>query len=98
MTARFQSKDKSHTLEGYQFPIVNAWAMTIHKVQGLSMDRAVIDLGDTCFSHGGAYVALSRVRSLNGVLLTGLVKKSLEKKDALVQEEYARLAALPISL
>ena len=90
MTARFQSRCKQLTLERYQFSIVNAWAMTIHKVQGLSMDRAVID--------SGAYVALGRVRSLNGVLLTGLVKKSLWKKDIVVQEEYARLAASPTSL
>ena len=39
------------------------------------MDGAAIDLGETHFAHNGAYGALSRVRSLNGVLLTGLIKK-----------------------
>ena len=43
MTARFQSTNGQHTLERYQFPLVMAWCITIHKVQGLILDKAVVD-------------------------------------------------------
>ena len=52
-----------------QFPLILAYAVTIHKCQGLSLDSAIIDLSSKVFSPGMAYVALSRVRSLDGVYL-----------------------------
>jgi len=50
----------------YQIPLVLAWAVTVHRCQGLSMDAAVMDLA-ACFVDGMVYVALSRVRSMEGV-------------------------------
>jgi hypothetical protein len=50
-------------------------AMTIHQVQGFSIDTAVIDFSSDVFPHGQAYVALSRLRSLEGVLLSNLKRK-----------------------
>ncbi len=58
-----------------QVPLKCAWAITIHKSQGLSFDRAIIDAADS-FAHGQLYVALSRCRSLNGVVLRTPISRS----------------------
>ena len=52
-----------------QLPLILAYAMTIHKCQGLSLDCAVMGVSDNVFSPGMAYVALSHVRTLAGVHL-----------------------------
>ncbi|MCP4650778.1 MAG: AAA family ATPase [PVC group bacterium] len=53
-----------------QYPIKLAWAITIHKSQGKTFDRVVINLGAGAFTHGQVYVALSRCSSLEGISLT----------------------------
>ena len=50
-----------------QFPLALAWACTIHKIQGLSLNKICIDIGRSVFEKGMAYVALSRVKTLSGL-------------------------------
>lgn len=53
-----------------QIPLIYSWAITIHKAQGLTLENAIIDIGSNIFAYGQTYVALSRVKSLNGIYLT----------------------------
>jgi ATP-dependent exoDNAse (exonuclease V) alpha subunit len=59
-----------------QYPVMLAWAITVHKSQGKTFDKVIIDVSSGIFANGQLYVALSRCRTLEGIVL----KKKLEKK------------------
>lgn len=65
-----------------QYPVALAWAVTIHKSQGKTFDKILIDLGWGAFAHGQTYVALSRCTEFSGITL----QKPLQKKDIILDE------------
>ena len=69
-----------------QFPMILAWAVTIHKSQGKTFDRVIVDIGRGTFSHGQSYVALSRCTSFEGLVL----KKPFLKKHILMDWRVVR--------
>ena len=71
-------------------PLIYAWAVTIHKSQGASLDLAEIDAGSNIFECGQTYVALSRVKSLEGLYLTAFDPSKI-KVNVKVQEFYGGL-------
>lgn len=70
-----------------QYPLKLAWAVTIHKSQGLTFDRAIIDVKRS-FAHGQTYVALSRCRTLQGLVLVNPVSPSSIINDTSVHRFY----------
>ena len=73
-----------------QIPLKLGWAVTIHKSQGLTLDSVAIDAPDA-WDSGQVYVALSRAKNLNGVLLCQKLPVSAVKVDKYVQEKYREL-------
>lgn len=75
-----------------QFPLRVAYAITIHKSQGATLDCALVDVGSSTFEYGQAYVAMSRVRSLEGLYIWKLDPRKIRCHPA-VSTFYGRLAA-----
>ena len=86
-TQKFKEIVVPITLAEYkQIPLRLAWAVTVHKSQGQTYEDVVVDMGRGAFSPGQTYVALSRVRSLEGLYLT----RAITMKDIMVDDDVLR--------
>lgn len=74
-----------------QFPLAPAWALTIHKAQGMTLDAVEIDLGRGAFAPGQTYVALSRARSMEGLSLARPMSVRDVQVDPAIAEGLGRL-------
>jgi hypothetical protein len=91
MTRHIWVSDKIPGIGVSQIPLILAWALTIHKSQGATMDAAEIDVGSGIFECGQTYVALSRVKSLDGLYLTSFDVKRI-RINKKVKEFYDNLS------
>jgi hypothetical protein len=75
-----------------QYPLRLAWAITVHKSQGLTFEKAIIDVNQA-FAFGQVYVALSRCKTLEGLVLISKISSNAVKSDFTINEfnEYSRL-------
>jgi hypothetical protein len=91
-TLNEQTKEISETVIGSfrQYPLKLAWAVTIHKSQGLTFDKAIIDARQA-FAHGQVYVALSRCRTLEGMVLSTSISSQALKTDLTVGDYVKKL-------
>lgn len=90
MTPHEWISDKIPGIGVSQIPLILAWALTIHKSQGATLDAAEIDVGSSIFECGQTYVALSRVKSLEGLYLTSFDAKRI-RINKKVQQYYNEL-------
>ena len=78
------------TIAIHQFPLQLAWALTIHKIQGATLEMAQIDVGNGVFEYGQTYVALSRIKSLDGLYLSNFNPGKI-RANPKVAEFYATI-------
>ena len=78
-----------NNLDFKYLPLILSWAVSIHKSQGSTIDRLEIDLGESIFACGQAYVALSRAKNSDSVKITNFSKRSVKVSKSVI-EFYAK--------
>ena len=93
--SKFQILEKAYVIR-QQFPITIAYSITIHKSQGLTLHNVVVDIGNSVFTCGQSYVALSRVTSLAGLNLINFDPRSIKALNSAVADyTYLRKKITP---
>jgi len=90
MNLVWQQSDEMPCIGIGQLPLCLAWALTIHKIQGATLSMAEMDLGNSVFEYGQTYVALSRVKNLQGLYISALNPAKI-KANPVVKEFYRNL-------
>ena len=85
ITVQWWQSEDIPTIAIGQIPLCLAWAMTIHKIQGATVDMAEMDLGQGVFEYGQTYVALSRIKSLNGLYLSAFHAQRIRANPKVVE-------------
>jgi ATP-dependent DNA helicase PIF1 len=88
----FTYNDKKYKVIRHQIPLILAWSCTIHKLQGSTLDYAIISLGTSIFQAGQGYVALSRVRTLQGLFLIDFIADKIYADPKALEYEEKLLA------
>ena len=81
MPINYWHSEEYPTIAIGQYPLCLAWAMTIHKIQGATLPMAEMDIGKNIFESGQTYVALSRVKSLSGLYLSGFYPQNIRANE-----------------
>jgi ATP-dependent DNA helicase PIF1 len=95
MTRHVWLSDKIPGVGISQIPLILAWALTIHKIQGATVEMAQIDIGQNIFEYGQTYVALSRIKSLEGLFLSSFHPLRI-KSNPKVMEFYKNIPEIPV--
>ena len=93
---QYQS-DEYPSLVISQIPLCLSWALTIHKIQGATLQIASMDLGSSIFEYGQIYVALSRIQSLEGLFLNAFEPSKI-KANPKVKQFYKNIPEVPIEV
>ena len=80
-----KSNDNEDLINFFYIPLTLSWAMSIHKSQGATIDALEIDLGDSIFAAGQAYVAISRARNQKSIKITDLSKRSIKTSAEVIK-------------
>jgi len=97
ISPHFWQSEEYPTLAVGQYPLCLAWALTIHKIQGATLELAEIDIGQSVFEYGQTYVALSRIQSLDGLYLSAFHAQKIRANPKVI-EFYKTIKSIPINL
>ena len=79
----WKSQDENYKIE--HIPLILSWAITIHKSQGITLDSVRVNLGSSVFEYGQSYVALSRVKTLDGLYLESINFKKIKTNPKVIK-------------
>jgi ATP-dependent DNA helicase PIF1 len=96
LSIHYWQSEEFPTIAVGQIPLCLAWALTIHKIQGATLEMAEMDIGQSIFEYGQTYVALSRIKSLNGLYLSEFHPFKI-KANPKVKEYYENLSNIQTS-